>query len=184
MTVDERGWGRGLLANRLTLPEEDPLIFTPDLVDEIQAPPEVWQSLAFNWSYVRTHHRETHRQQSTYCFRLPHLTSELEVANNTIIALTRQSLMCRWNVSFCLILERMYSEPREMTVFYASRNSALFDRMQMAASTDDFSFARDEILKHDIWETVSKRLPNTKWKVHSIFGMTVYVIRLLDHPLV
>ena len=167
---------------RLSLPPEDPIEFTPGIVDIAQAPPEVHESLAWNWNDVRCHYKES-RMQNIYRFRLSHPASEVEVADLTIRALVRQKLQCRWNISFCLIIEKIYQEPREFTVFYASHDAGLFERMEWLATTDDFTSARDLILSQSLWEEVSKRLPSTKWKVHSILGMTVYAIKIPGHPL-
>ena len=168
----------------LELPEEDPTEFTADLVDPEQVPPAVWPSLSTNWSYVRTHFHLGSRYQDVYVFRLHSLIlSNVEVSENAQIALLRQSTQFRFNVSFAFVLVRKSTEASptpEMRIFYASNNSGLYKIMPWCSSHADAKHFIKELAAKDIYEDLSRRLPNTAWKIHSIISMTVYIAKMTE----
>lgn len=168
----------------LSLPEEDPEEFSPDLIDAVQIPEPTWPSLTFNWPHVRTHYRLDCKFQDTYVFRLSsRILTGLEVAENAQIALLRQHTQFRFNISFAFVLVRKATETSafpEMRIFYASNNSGLYEQMIWCPTHADVKNAIDEIVMKDIYEELSERLPNTAWKIHSIISMTVYVGKMKE----
>lgn len=169
---------------RLHLPPEDPPEFVAEEADEVQMPEALWPSLRENWGFVRTHyHVAEHRREDVYVLRLPPpFPAEDQVADLANIVLRHQDSACRVNVSlsFSLIPKKITSS-KQMFVFYASRNTGIFEVMPLIRNSEDIERTIQEIRNMDIWEEMSERfLPTTKWKIHSFISMTVYVLKFMN----
>ncbi|MEM7759766.1 MAG: hypothetical protein AAF298_16800 [Cyanobacteria bacterium P01_A01_bin.40] len=169
---------------KLKLPDEDPIEFSPDLIDPVQIPQSVWPSLRQQWNHVRTHFRLNGRMQDLFVFRLQdRILSPLEVADNARLAFLTQSVQFRFNISFAFVLVQKSTEASdspEMRIFYASNNSGHYEAMPWIMCQNDIEYYHKQLALSDIYEDVSERLPNTKWKIKSFVSMTVYIAKMED----
>lgn len=161
------------------LPEEDPQEFDEELVvvgpGPRLIPEEVIPAIRFNWSYIRTHYHLGNKIEDIYVIRLQS-QNENEVALHCSNIFLSLDFTCRANVSFSFILNRKGTN--EYRVFYASRNTGFFEEFKFILGLDHVKKFIDEIKRTDLWEHVSKQSPDTKWKVHSIISMTMYIGKL------
>ena len=89
----------------------------------------------------------------------------------------------KMNASFGFILRNMDSE--EFRYFHASNNEGkLFEEPHLIRNKEDFNQALEELKHEDILEWVKQQRPNSKWVVVSITNLTVYVTKVLNHPLI
>ena len=142
-------------------------------------PEEVLPSLERNWPFVRTHYRNKCSFEDNYIIRLQYGVQE-EILYYLEVVLRSQIVHFRFNISLSYILCHKY-KPR-YRVFYASGNTALLDVMPFINSLSEIDECLErELRARDIEEELSSELPSSKWKLHSILSMTVYVAKLGGH---
>ena len=154
------------------LPEEDPKEIDENYLT--QWPEEVRESLISNWRYIRTHYHRG-RVVDQYIIRLEHGT-EPEIILQITSVLYNLEYYSRFNVCFSFILRNKNSN--EYRVFYASRNSMLFDCMESVESCDDIEYSIGRLNAMDLLTSIQSDLPSTKWQVHQVISMSVHVMKM------
>lgn len=167
----------GRLSYELRLPEPDPpSLLTKDILNHDLIPDDdnTIISLARNWPYIRTHYHINNRFEDIYVIRLQYGSID-EVTYYTEVVLKGLRNQARVNIAFSYVLEKKYSHPTEYRVFYASRNTGFHETMQFVTSWDEILTFLSDLQAVDLFEELGDRIPDSKWKLHSIISITIHV---------
>ena len=134
------------------------------------------------WSMIKTGHRLKHKLQDIYNYRMRegNLQHMVETLREDIFE--KQAHNFKLNASFGFILRNM--ESGQMRYFHSSHNEGrLFDTPRLITNPQDFNQAMEDLNHEDILEWVRQNRPNSKWVVVRVTNMTVYVTKILQHPI-
>jgi G:T-mismatch repair DNA endonuclease (very short patch repair protein) len=86
------------------------------------------------------------------------------------------------NFSYGFVLRHV--ETSELRYFHASQNNArLLDVPRLVRNKEDFTNVLEDIHQEDILQFVHLQRENTKWTVHIVTNLCVYVNPIKDHPI-
>ncbi len=145
-----------------------------------------------NWNSIRSHHRDGHKVQDTYNFRVgsgiqvgegaQHGHGVRSLPERRIRAIfNRQTKRFKINLSHGFILRNV--ETGELRYFHASQNNARhFDSPFLIANEHDLERFISAVEEIDVKEYAARQRPNTKWVVEGVTNVTFYVNKL-DFPI-
>ncbi len=162
---------------------EDPEAPLPDVLEE--ADREFGDPLVDvyerSWSHIRTHAHLTDRVQSRYNIRMERQdTRHLEPMLWNIFEAQAQRF--RINLSYGIVLQNRLTD--ELRYYHSSQNNArVLDKPPLIVNRDDFAAFLQDVDQQDLLEWAGQQRPNSEWIVVKVTNVTVYVNRILDHPI-
>ncbi len=132
-----------------------------------------------HWHSIRTRHRVGNRVQDIYNFRLDaEATSSPDWTVKRLRAIFQaQRSRFKINMSYGFILRNI--ETGELKYYHSSlNNNRVFDNPSTISSMADLDAFLQQLQNEDVLSYARQHRPNTKWVVHSITNMTVYVNKL------
>ncbi|XP_033642486.1 uncharacterized protein LOC117302615 [Asterias rubens] len=162
--------------DEVSLMDEDPLEF-PSNLDS----PDTLDIIRENWAKIRTNRKDGRPAQDVYNFRLYKQPKWSEMQRNQLLAIfLKLDCRCKLNTSFGLLLR--HSETNELRYFHPSNNNArLFETPFIITSRDDMMKFIHSVEEEEPLNFASQ--PSTKWSVHEITNMVVYVNKMPDLPI-
>ncbi|XP_071805255.1 uncharacterized protein [Asterias amurensis] len=164
--------------DEVPLMDEDPLEFPPNLDS-----PDTLDIIRENWAKIRTNRKDGRPAQDVYNFRLYKQPKWSEMQRNQLLAIFEKlDCRCKLNISFGLLLR--HSETNELRYFHPSNNNArLFEMPFIITSRDDMMRFIHSVEEEEPLNFASHQRPSTKWSVHEITNMVVYVNKMPDLPI-
>ena len=141
---------------------------------------DVLSLLEAHWHHIRTHaHRRHCRLQDQYTLRTPFEGGRL---NSFFEAIFRDQTTCfKINVSIAFVLYSGLDD--EYKFFYASNNSSIFEKTRLVRNRTDMRALVDDLHRIDMLEWAKQQRSNSRWVVHALTNVCVYVNRIPDHPI-
>lgn len=163
-----------MLGKRLPLPLEDPFDFEPELFRNF--PPECQDKIEEIWGHIRTHYHIDCPCCDTYMMRLETGSFE-EIKDLVHAALNRIRHKSKINVAFAYILQNK-EDLTDFRVFYASTNTRIFEYPMWIGIYTDIDYVLEALNSALDIELLSEGvLPTSKWIIHSILSVTVFVYK-------
>ena len=133
------------------------------------------------WSAIRSYRHDYGKVQQIHNRRLISETMrDVEPELWTIFRSQRQAFKVNFSYGFVL----RHTETGEYRYFHASQNNArLLDVPRLVRNQEDFSKLLEDIRQEDVLEFTRLQRPDTKWTVHIVTNLTVYVNPIHDHPI-
>jgi hypothetical protein len=134
-----------------------------------------------HWQSIRTEEATGNRVQDRYNFTLHEMTA------STFTKMVRrifreQTTAVKINVSIGFILRHM--ETGELRYYHSSQNNSRFvDVPHLIRTEEDLEKFLDELQDQDILEYIRQQRLDTKWVVHLLTNVTLYVNKLFDNPI-
>ena len=92
-----------------------------------------------------------------------------------------QEQVFKINFSYGFVLRHV--ETGELRYFHASQNNCLLDLPLFVRNKEDYTTVLEEIHHKDVLEFVRQQRPDTKWNVHIITNLSVYINPLAKLPI-
>ena len=133
------------------------------------------------WQAIRTYRRNYGRVQQIHNLQLSSVnTRDVEPALWDIFESQKNAFKINFSYGFVLI----HNETSDLRYYHASQNNArLFDMPKLVRNKDDFKEVLEAIAKEDILEYVRQQRPDTKWVVHIVTNLAVYINKIYEHPI-
>ncbi len=135
-----------------------------------------------HWSMIKTGHRLKQKLQDIYNYRMKecNVSHLKDILKEDIME--KQSNNFKLNFSFGFILRNLDTE--QLRFFHPSNNEGrLFEEPHLIRTQEDFDTALADLEQEDILEWVRQNRPNSKWVVVRITNLTVYITKILNHPI-
>jgi hypothetical protein len=133
------------------------------------------------WVAIRSYRRDYGKIQQIHNRRLSS-ENTADVEQELWAIYHQQKNAFKINFSYGFVLRHV--ETGELRYFHASQNNArLMDVPRLVRNEEDFTRLLRDIHQEDVLEHVRQQRPDTKWTVHIVTNLSIYINPVAGHPL-